>query len=230
MQSRSSDEPLPRTPSNSDLRSNPVHTDLIEIEVEDGELPIQHKRIMSPPPFTPSRPAQIKIKTEEFEKVHNTRESDAKADVDSDEEPPLTAISSILTSPVIPEPLHSNSAPGAKHPFVKAYEKMHSKKRMKEAALEYLHQREEQGIETDWNESDEDNDTGNWLESKPDSPQSNVFHPPDEWHQGEHPGMGWEINDPFAPQYYPFPIPDPLTNRLIIAPYVSYAIDRKSVV
>jgi hypothetical protein len=36
--------------------------------------------------------------------------------------------------------------------------------------------------------------------------------------------MGWELNDPLTTSYYRVLIPDPTTNRLIVAPFISYAI------
>src|SRR6266481_4344607 len=38
--------------------------------------------------------------------------------------------------------------------------------------------------------------------------------------------MGWELNDPFTTTFYRIQIPDPTTNRVIVAPYISYAIQR----
>jgi hypothetical protein len=36
--------------------------------------------------------------------------------------------------------------------------------------------------------------------------------------------MGWELNDPLTTSYYRVLIPDPTTNRLIVTPFISYAI------
>jgi hypothetical protein len=43
---------------------------------------------------------------------------------------------------------------------------------------------------------------------------------------GEHPRMGWVINDPLSVDYYEIIIPNPtyITHRLIIAPFISYSI------
>jgi hypothetical protein len=43
---------------------------------------------------------------------------------------------------------------------------------------------------------------------------------------GEHPGMGWVVNDPLSVDYYEIIIPDPIytTCRLIITPFISYSI------
>jgi hypothetical protein len=43
---------------------------------------------------------------------------------------------------------------------------------------------------------------------------------------GEHPGMGWVVNDPLSADYYEIIIPDPTytTRRLIVAPFISYSI------
>src|SRR6267154_5744677 len=44
--------------------------------------------------------------------------------------------------------------------------------------------------------------------------------------RGEHPGMGWSLNDPLSSEYYKIIISDPTisTCHLIVAPYVSYFI------
>src|SRR6267154_2660744 len=52
-------------------------------------------------------------------------------------------------------------------------------------------------------------------------PQGDSTHPPSQWVCGEHPGMGWELNDPLTKSYYRVLIPDPTTNRLIVAPFIS---------
>jgi hypothetical protein len=36
--------------------------------------------------------------------------------------------------------------------------------------------------------------------------------------------MGWELNDPLTTSYYRVLIPNLTTNRLIVAPFISYAI------
>src|SRR6267154_1338935 len=55
-------------------------------------------------------------------------------------------------------------------------------------------------------------------------PQGDSMHPPSQWVCGEHPGMGWELNDPLTKQFYRVLIPDPTTNCLIVAPFISYSI------
>jgi hypothetical protein len=36
--------------------------------------------------------------------------------------------------------------------------------------------------------------------------------------------MGWEVNNILTTSYYHFQIPDPTTNQIVIAPYISYII------
>jgi hypothetical protein len=66
-----------------------------------------------------------------------------------------------------------------------------------------------------------DNATGQYNDVPP---QGNSTHPPSQWVCGKHPGMGWELNDPLTTCCYRVLIPDPTTNRLIFAPFISYAI------
>jgi hypothetical protein len=74
--------------------------------------------------------------------------------------------------------------------------------------------------EDDW-ENRSDDATGQYNDVPP---QGDSTHPPSQWVCGEHPGMGWELNDPLTTSYYRVLIPDPTTNRLIVAPFISYAI------
>ena len=40
--------------------------------------------------------------------------------------------------------------------------------------------------------------------------------------------MGWELNDMLTTNFYRIRIPDPTTERIIVAPYVSFSIQRDS--
>ena len=75
--------------------------------------------------------------------------------------------------------------------------------------------------EDSWNDEDDDRDNG-FTDDSP--PQGDSTHPPSQWVCGEHPGMGWELNDPLTTSYYRVLIPDPTTNHLVIAPFISYAV------
>jgi hypothetical protein len=73
--------------------------------------------------------------------------------------------------------------------------------------------------EDDWEDNNDKDDHTD------DSPlQGDSTHPPLQWVCGEHSGMGWELNDPFTTSYYRVVIPNPTTNCLVVAPYISYAI------
>jgi hypothetical protein len=78
------------------------------------------------------------------------------------------------------------------------------------------------------NEADADEDT----DTNDDDDEGSI----DEWSTkdleytsidgGEHPRMGWVVNDPLSTDYYEIIIPDPTytTRRLIITPFISYSI------
>ena len=75
-------------------------------------------------------------------------------------------------------------------------------------------------------EEEESNDEFNWHTTFPTPPhtppQGDQTHPPAQWFCGEHPGQDWELNDALSTRYYPATIPDPTTNRLVVAPFVCY--------
>jgi hypothetical protein len=66
-----------------------------------------------------------------------------------------------------------------------------------------------------------------WPTPPQTPPQGDKDHPPSTSVCGEHPDMGWEINMPRTTHYYRFLIPDPTTNRTVIAPYVTYFINHE---
>src|SRR6266699_1489079 len=55
-------------------------------------------------------------------------------------------------------------------------------------------------------------------------PCGDAQNPPSQWVCGDHPGTRWEVNDPLTNNYYRILITNPTTNHLIVAPYVTYAI------
>ena len=71
-------------------------------------------------------------------------------------------------------------------------------------------------------EDDDDDDE----EEEDDWPTHATARYPSWSDRGEHPGMGWILNDPLSADFYKIVIPDPTitTTSLMIAPYVTYSI------
>ena len=53
------------------------------------------------------------------------------------------------------------------------------------------------------------------------------MHPPLQWVCGDHPGMGWELNDMLTTNFYRIQIPNPTTNCIIVTPYILFFIQRE---
>ena len=85
--------------------------------------------------------------------------------------------------------------------------------------------------EWDYNTSSEWADDEEYKELWPTPPktppQGDENHPPSSSVCGEHPGLGWELNAPGTVMYYRFLIPDPTTNRCVVAPFLTYFIQRE---
>jgi hypothetical protein len=81
-------------------------------------------------------------------------------------------------------------------------------------------------VSSDSSEEEEEVDDGwdVWQPDTPSPPQGGVQSPPSQWVCGDHPGAGWEVNDLLTRAYYRILIPNPVTNHLIVTPYVTYAI------
>jgi hypothetical protein len=73
---------------------------------------------------------------------------------------------------------------------------------------------------------DDDDDDESWSDN--DGTTSKGPEPclPSWQDRGDHPGSGWMVNDPLTSDHHKIVIPDPTTTvrRLLIAPYVTYAI------
>jgi hypothetical protein len=180
---------------------------------EDGEISIEDTDFIShSPPFSPAAPAHIQIKIDHFQNAHNAREVQSKQDT---AEPTSDTTSSIPRS----TPSSEQVALEVNRDLRQLYKNLRAVFEPQENPISQW----EYESEDDWNN---DNDDSNGQDASEDvsPPQGDSTHPPSQWVCGEHPGMGWELNDPFTTSYYRVLIPDPTTNRLIVTPFISYAI------
>ena len=192
-------------------RINPLHFQ--PVKLEDGEVSNDSQSLLPPAPFTPARPAQIQVKVRNFEEAHNLREAEAKTNAPSSvpnhESPPRLQSDTRRNLDFLYHTLH----------YVYGQIRQQNPQANDDAA-------------TDWNtndeeEEDDDSDDKDWrTPASTGPPQGNSTHPPSQWVCGEHPGIGWELNDPLTTNFYRVTIPDPTTSRLIVAPFVTYAIQR----
>src|SRR5882757_2041817 len=186
---------------------------------EDGEVSDKNSHHLpdSLPFLTPEK-TQIKVECieEKFQRLaekHNTREVEGKQDAAiqaSDTTPDLSTASP-----------HIRRIADVSQELLLLYRSLH--------AIYGPQQNQEQDPVEAWEFPSEDN--WDWeVNSNTDnntsdpSPQGDSTHPPSQWVCSEHPGMGWELNDPLTKSYYRVLIPDPTTNRLVVAPFISYSI------
>ena len=187
------------------------------LKLEDGEIPAEDQPLLPPAAFTPEGPAQISIKIEQFEAIHNTKEANAKQDADA----PTT---------------NQNSYTPTIVPANKEKKPLDATRTLEE--LERIFKRHHtQKIPTDedtfserssgWDSEHDEEYNSTWPNPIMTPPEGDDMHPPQWGICGQHPGEGWEQNDPLTRHYFRFLIPDPSTNRHIVAPYVSYTLKRE---
>jgi hypothetical protein len=86
-------------------------------------------------------------------------------------------------------------------------------------------------VNSDSDDDDDDNDNSD-KENWPEPPTTPVYgddmHPP-AWpsHSGKHPEHGWEVNSWGTTHYYHLLIRNPITGYYIVAPYITYLINRE---
>jgi hypothetical protein len=73
---------------------------------------------------------------------------------------------------------------------------------------------------------DDDDDDESWSDNDGTTSKGPEPRLPSWQDRGDHPGSGWMVNDPLTSDHHKIVIPDPTTTirRLLIAPYVTYAI------
>src|SRR6267154_1531324 len=186
---------------------------------EDGEVSDKNSHYLSDSlPFLTPKKTQIKVEPveEKFQRLaekHNAREVEGKQDAAiqaSDTTPDLSAASP-----------HIRRIADVSQELLLLYRSLH--------ALYGPQQNQEQNPPDAWefpSEDDWDWEVNSTTDNNSSDPpaQGDSTHPPSQWVCGEHPGMGWELNDPLTKSYYRVLIPDPTTNRLIVAPFISYSI------
>ena len=184
---------------------------------------VSDKYLAPPPPPTTmlssQLPPQIRIKVEDFEDAHNAIEvqdkqdaadsSDSDSDEDAEAHIPASVPSDvrrslqdlykILRTKFDPQPLN---------------------------ALDVFDNDTNSSRSSGW-DSDHDEEYATLWPTPPATPiEGDDMHVPQPQVCGQHPGDGWENNSIGTQHYYRFLIPDPATGRNVVAPFVSYAINR----
>ncbi|KAI0268433.1 hypothetical protein BGY98DRAFT_938225 [Russula aff. rugulosa BPL654] len=77
-----------------------------------------------------------------------------------------------------------------------------------------------------WDEDHDEEYKTLWPTPPTTPPQGDDMHPPQIQISGPYPGQGWVLNTYGTTHYYRFLIPDPTTRRNVVAPYLSYSINR----
>src|SRR5882757_5414575 len=186
---------------------------------EDGEVSDKNSHHLpdSLPFLTPEK-TQIKVECveEKFQRLaekHNAREVEGKQDA---------AIQASNTTPNLSTASpHVRRIADVSQELLLLYHSLH--------AIYGPQQIQEQSPPNAWefpSEDDWDWEVNSNMDNNASDPppQGDSTHPPLQWVCGEHPGMGWELNDPLTKQFYRVLIPDPTTNCLVVAPFISYSI------
>jgi hypothetical protein len=190
-------------------------------QLEEGELEDEDKPFTIPQPFSMERPAQVYINVEEFSDSHHSREVEAlnKAAGDAaDVSDAASDVSRVVRAGGSPSHVSQQLA--------LLYRSLHSVYGAQQPESTAKKDEEVKPTSEPENSDDEEELWSAWRPSSPAPPQGDATHPPSQWVCGEHPGMGWDLNDPFTTTFYRIQIPDPTTNRVIVAPYISYSIQR----
>jgi hypothetical protein len=193
---------------------------------EDGEISIEDTDcIPHSPPCSPAAAPKITIPCEAFKELHARPIPQITAEQISDQPNPLysppTDTTNTTSSVSRTTPTAEQIALEINQDLRQLYQNLCAvfKPALQDDSSNPISQWEYDS-EDDW-ENRSDDATGQYD----DVPlQGDSTHPPSQWVCGEHPGMGWELNDPLTTSYYRVLIPDPTTNRLIVAPFISYAI------
>jgi hypothetical protein len=195
-------------------------------KLEDGEIEDKDRPFCLPPSLTLVQPTPIPVNHQEFSNSHTSREVEA-LDQATDN---AAAIADAASS--IPQIVRAGGSPTfTSQPLAALYRSLRTIYRTPppestpEKDVEVKPTSKFSDSDNDADDDDEDSWSA-WRPSSPSPPQGDANHPPSQWVCGEHPGMGWELNDVFTTSFYRIQIPDPTTNRVIVAPYISYAIQR----
>jgi hypothetical protein len=196
---------------------------------EDGEISIEDTDcIPHSPPRSPTDAPKITISREVFKELHDRPIPQFTADQISNQpnphySPPTDTADTTDTTSSIPRstPSAEQITSGINRDLRQLYQNLRAvfEPTPEDDSSNPISQWEYES-EDDW-ENRSDDATGQYDDAPP---QGDSMHPLSQWVCGEHPGMGWELNDPLTTSYYRVLIPDPTTNRLIVAPFISYAI------
>ena len=190
-------------------------------QLEEGELEDEDKPFFAPQPFSMEHPAQVYINVEEFSDSHHSREVEAlnkAADDAADVSDAASNVSRVVCAGGSPSHVSQQLA--------LLYRSLHSVYGAQQPESTTKKDEEVKPTSEPENSDDDEESWSAWRPSSPAPPQGDATHPPSQWVCGEHPGMGWDLNDPFTTIFYRIQIPDPTTNRVIVAPYISYSIQR----
>jgi hypothetical protein len=159
-------------------------------------------------------PPQVRIKVEELENAEEVQDKQAATD-NVDDEPPKDFETRYPTS--VP--------PHVRRELDLLYRVLHPYHEPKDEAA----QGDLMSIDSHssgWDSNDDEEYDSLWP-SPPTTPiEGDDMHVPQPHVCGPHPGQGWEVNSYGTQHYYRFLIPDPSTRKSVVAPFLSYSINR----
>ena len=213
------------------------------IKVDDSDSEDDEGFPFFPPScFTKINPAkvkididtQMKINKEGNEKTHNHLEAEAKVRAAEIAQDAAFEANELLEASVQTE-LYNRKARVALAAAINAASRKGDYQSIKEAVERFkaadgkLNKQKGSDInDWEWTDSEDsgwNNDDG-LPEAWPSPPTTPIrgddFHPPQLSVCGQHPGEDWIANTPGTRDFFRFLIPDPATNRSIVAPYIRY--------
>ena len=207
--------PSPKTCNIQFGTAEPVEPIILRpLKLEDGEIPAEDQPLLPTPAFTPERPAQISIKIEQFETIHNARETDAKQEA-------KTSTNQTTNTPTI-VPADKGKKPADLNDLDRTMRYQYFRNQLNTTEDTFSER------SSGWDSEHDEEYNATWPNPIMTPPEGDDMHPPQWGLCGQHPGEGWELNDPLTRHYFRFLIPDPSTNRNLVAPYISYTLKREN--
>jgi hypothetical protein len=191
---------------------------------EKVEIQITDESLVSVPSFTPKDPSTAKV---EIETTSPNPDHPCHPKLRGDEDTPDSDNSGApaLLSPrnVPPTTPRRESHVGQQNRLM--FQSLHYIFGQTHPPYEEARAAAEESEDSDWAAEDDGEEPGTSTKAAPSGTPNEPQLP--KWNdRGEHPGLGWLLNDSLSTDYHKMVIPDPTVahRRLLIAPYVSYSI------
>lgn len=186
----------------------------------DSFVPVTSPDIFNvciPEPFTPTSPAEIHVKHEIFKEVHEQREIEDKEIAAQT----LLDFKAVARDAAIAGAATQGKPPSPVRRALNTLRHLHTTQWISsQNPIDEWGQEESSGW-TDYSEM-----VNAWPTPSTSPINGDEDTPPSVTRSGEQPA-GFIVNDPLARDFYKFLIPDPYTGHVVVAPYVSFNLQRQ---